>query len=258
MLQLWQKRPLYKYLSRAKKLVLISATFLSVTETNTEGTLERVSCIYYPLRFQKDTIGVRALVNLGNEVNAMTPAYAVKLGLKVQKTDIGAQKIDGSTLKTFGMVLANFQAEDKLGRARFFQETFLLADIYAEVVLGMPFLTLSNVNVQFVEKKLTWRFYTTAKALPTSKWVELIDKKEFAKVALDENFKIFVVHIASFNLVLEIYPDREAQITSLLTKEVKIPEEYLDFTDVFLEKKALVLPERTELNEYTIDLENGK
>ena len=45
------------------------------------------------------------------------------------------------------MVLADFQVEDKLGRARFFQETFLLADISMEVVLGMPFLTLNNANI---------------------------------------------------------------------------------------------------------------
>ena len=101
----------------------------------------------------------------------MSPAYASKLGLKVHHTDVGAQKIDGSTLQTFGIALANFQVEDKLGRARFFQETFLLADISAEVVLGMPFLTLSNADVQFVEKELTWRFYTTAEALPTTKRV---------------------------------------------------------------------------------------
>ena len=77
----------------------------------------------------------------------MTPAYAAKLGFQVRKTNIEAQKIDGSTLETFGMVLADFQVEDKLGRARFFQETFLLADISAEVVLSMPFLTFSNADV---------------------------------------------------------------------------------------------------------------
>ena len=77
----------------------------------------------------------------------MTPAYASRLGLRVHRTNIGAQKIDGSTLETFGMVLASFQVEDKLRRIRFFQETFLLADISAEIVLGMPFLTLSNADV---------------------------------------------------------------------------------------------------------------
>ena len=144
-------------MSRAKKLVSVLATSSSVTEASKEDhvTLERVLFVYYPLRFQKDTVDVRALIDSGSEVNAMTPAYASKLGLRVCHTDIGAQKIDGSTLQTFGMVLANFRMEDKLGRTRFFQETFLLADISAEVVLGMPFLTLSNANVQFEEKELT-------------------------------------------------------------------------------------------------------
>ena len=259
MLQLSENGPLCNHLSRAKKLVSVSATSSSVTETSKEDdvVLERVPCIHYPLRFRKDTAGVRALVDLGSEVNAMTPAYAAKLGLYVRKTNIGAQKIDGSTLETFGMVLADFQVEDKLGRARFFQETFLLADISAEVVLGMPFLTLSNADVQFVEKELTWRSYTTAEALPTTKRVELINKKEFAKAALDENSETFVIHVASLSLVPGIYLDREAQIASLLTEEVKIPDEYSDFTDVFSEEKALVLPERTEFNKHAINLEDG-
>ena len=136
-------------MSKAKKLVSVSATSLSVTEASKEEhvTLERVPCIHYPLRFHKDTAGVRALIDSGGEVNAMSPAYTSKLGLKVHHTNIGAQKIDGSTLETFGMVLASFQVEDKLERAWFFQETFLLADISAEVVLGMPFLTFSNADV---------------------------------------------------------------------------------------------------------------
>ena len=190
----------------------------------------------------------------------MSPVYASKLGLKVYHTDVGAQKIDGSTLKIFKMVLASFQVEDKLRRIWFFQETFLLANISAEVVLDIPFLTLSNANVQFVEKELTWRSYTTAEALPTTKRVELINKKEFAKAALDENSETFVVYVASLNLAPTpgIHPDRAAQIALLLTEEVKIPEEYSDFTDVFSEEKALVLPERTESNQHAIELEEGK
>ena len=42
------------------------------------------------------------------------------LGLHIQKTNVGAQKIDGFTFKTFGMVIADFQVEDKGGRPRFF------------------------------------------------------------------------------------------------------------------------------------------
>ena len=122
----------------------------------------------------------------------------------------------------------------------------------------MPFLTLSNADVQFVEKELTWRTYTTTEALLTTKRVELIDKKEFAKAALDENSETFVVHVASLNMTPGIYPDRAAQIASLLAKEVRIPDKYSDFANVFSEAKALVLPERTKLNEHAINLEDGK
>ena len=87
-----------------------------MTETSKEDdvSLQRVPCVHYPIRFQKKE--VQALIDSGSEVNAMSPAYASKLGLKVHHTDVGAQKIDGSTLETFGIVLASFQVEDKLGR----------------------------------------------------------------------------------------------------------------------------------------------
>ena len=77
----------------------------------------------------------------------MTPAYAKKLGFRTQRTDVGAQKIDGSLLETYGMVIAAFQVKDKLGRARFFQEIFLLANISMNIILKMPFLTFSNADI---------------------------------------------------------------------------------------------------------------
>ena len=133
-------------MSRAKKLVSVSTTSSSVTEASGEDVaLDRVPCIHYPVQFKKNE--VRALIDSDSKVNAMTPGYASKLGLKICHTNVGAQKIGGSTLVTFGIVLTSFQIEDKLGRARFFQESFLLADTSVKVVLGMPFLTLSNADI---------------------------------------------------------------------------------------------------------------
>ena len=100
--------------------------------------------------------------------------------------------------------------------------------------------------------------FIAAKTLLTTKRVELISKKEFAKVALDENFETFVVHIVFLNLTPGLHPNRAAQIASLLTKKVKILEEYLDFVNVFSEEKTLVLPECIRLNKYTIKLKDGK
>lgn len=107
-------------------------------------------------------------------------------------------------------------------------------------------------------KKLTSRSYTAAKALPTTKQIELINKKEFAKAVLDVESKTFIVYVLVLKSLLSrflIYPDRLAQIVFLLTKEVTIPDKYYNFTDVISEKKALVLPERTNLNEHAIELE---
>ena len=92
----------------AKKLVSVSTTSISITGPRTKA-LNRVSCIHYPVQFKKDTTEVQALIDLGSEVNIIAPTYAKKLGLRVRKTDVGAQKIDGSTLKTYNMVITSFQ-----------------------------------------------------------------------------------------------------------------------------------------------------
>ena len=126
------------------------------------------------------------------------------------------------------------------------------------MVLGIPFLTLNNANIQFAQKKLSWRSYTTAKALPITKRVEIIDRKEFAKAALDEHVEAFVVYVTSLSLnSMLIHPAREAQIALLVAEEVKIPTKYSDFSDVFLEEKASILPKATELNQHAIKLQKG-
>ncbi len=81
----------------------------------------------------------------------MTPAYVAELGLTTQKTSVRAQMIDGLPLETYGMASASFSLQDSLGRVRFFEETFLLVDTSMEVVLEMPFLSLSNADIEFAE-----------------------------------------------------------------------------------------------------------
>ena len=124
--------------------MLVLATSVPVTDSGEEVVLKKVPCIHYPVRFQEDSKQegqeqVRALLNSGSEINAMSLAYVERLGFKTRKTNVGAQKINGSALEIFGMVIANFQVEDKDGRSRFFQKTFLVADIKFKVILGMPF-----------------------------------------------------------------------------------------------------------------------
>lgn len=75
-----------------------------------------------------------------------------------------------------------------------------------EVVLRMLFLSFCKANIQFNAEKLTWRLYTFAKTLPTTRRVKLIDKKKFAKTAFNKNFVTFVLHaIASKAPKITIY-----------------------------------------------------
>lgn len=60
---------------------------------------------------------MRVLIDSGSEVNSMTPAYTIKLGFKSQYIDVRAKKIDGPTMKTFGMAIASFWVKDKLERS---------------------------------------------------------------------------------------------------------------------------------------------
>ena len=244
--------------SEVKKLVSILATSTSITGAREEA-LERVSCIHYLVQFKgTNKTQVQALINSGNEVNSIQPIFVKELGLPIRPADIGAQKIDGITLDTYGMVVVAFSMTDKANRVRFFEETFLVANISLEVVFEMLFLTLSGADVDFLDRELRWKTYITEKALPTTRRVELVGKKKFAAAALDPKHETFVIYVASLNLDPEIYPDREAQIAFLLTEEAKIPDKYLNFTDIFSEEKVLILPECTELNEHAIDLEDGK
>ena len=71
-----------------------------------------------------------------------------------------------------------------------------MADTKFEVILGMPFLKISNADIAFGEETLTWKSYTTNEALPTTERVRLVDPKEFVIVALDTDSKTFVVHVA--------------------------------------------------------------
>ena len=103
----------------------------------------------------------------GSKVNAINSNFAQKLKFKVWKTNVGAQKINISALETFMMVIADFKVEKKANKPRFLQKIFLIADTKFEVILRMYFLKISNTDMSFSEKTLTWKTYTTSKTLLT-------------------------------------------------------------------------------------------
>ena len=96
--------------------------------TNNSGKnvmLKKISYIYYPVWFQKSQQlevqeQVRALLDSDSKINVMNPAFTQKLGFHIQKTNVGAQKIDSSTLKNLEIIIAKFLVKNKVDRLRFF------------------------------------------------------------------------------------------------------------------------------------------
>ena len=122
----------------------VLATSTSVIKK--KGELEQIPCIWYPITFKDQT---KALLDLASKVNAMSQAFTYQLGFVIQNTNVEAQKIDGTTLETYEMVVSTFSVLDKDGRERFFEKSFLLANVKPKIILEMLFVTINNADIDF-------------------------------------------------------------------------------------------------------------
>ena len=157
---------------------------------------------------------------------------------------------------THGMGLLVFGVTDQLGQQRFFEETFLIADIPHNIVLGMPFLQLANPDIDWSARTLNWRELSVQSALMTTHRIEIIEPEVFIEEALSEDTPTYVVHAKALG-VYNIHSSRRARIASVKVQEIKVPEAYKDFADVFSEDSAAELPEHG-LHDHAIDLVDGK
>ncbi len=66
------------------------------------------------------------------------------------------------------MIVFIFSMSDKDGRERFFEESFLLADVKPDVMLGMLFFTMSNTDIDFQARDLWWSSYITGDVVLTT------------------------------------------------------------------------------------------
>ncbi len=136
---------------KAKKLVVVSTNSTPMTKKKKDKKLEQVPYIWYLVTL-KDQI--KALLNSGSEVNIMSQAFSLKLGLKIWITNVMAQKIDGITLEIYGIVVSLFFMSNQNGKEKFFQKSFLLVNVKQDVVLEMLFLTMNNVDIDFQTRNL--------------------------------------------------------------------------------------------------------
>ena len=145
----------------------------------------------------------------------------------------------------------------------------------------MPFLKLSNADMAFNKKTLTWKSYTTKKALLTTKQVQLVNSKKFVIAPLNTDSETFVVHVAIRKQEeMAINPNKKTQIkvqskaqskTKSGTKSgakvralifdkalTEVLVEYSDYSNAFSVKNATELLENTGMNKHAIKLEKGK
>ena len=72
----------------------------------------------------------------------------------IPKNIVGAKKIDGTILDTYGIVVVAFLMTNKANWIRFFEETFLIANIRPEVVFRILFFILSDADIDFLDWEL--------------------------------------------------------------------------------------------------------
>lgn len=84
----------------------------------------------------------------------MTLGYIEKLDFGLQRTNIRTQKIDSINLVTYEIGKANFILQNKYIKDPFFKETFLLVNNSMKIILGILFLSISDIVVRLAKKKL--------------------------------------------------------------------------------------------------------
>ena len=99
--------------------------------------------------------------------------------------------------------------------------------------------------------------------------MELINKYNFAKVALDKTSEMFVDYIAALRVLgvtetvsMPIHPKKANQVQVVTLQQnkdpFKIPPKYIDYTNVFSPNLAMELVENTNINKHVIELIEGK
>lgn len=86
------------------------------------------------------------------------------------------------------------------------------------MVLEISFLAFSIIDIKFHARKLSYRKYTVAEAMPTIRQVELTNKHKFVETPLDKASKTFIVDVIMLKipmLIMMLYPMRKSFLATL-------------------------------------------
>lgn len=217
----------------------------------------------------QDPLHTNGLLDSGSEANLVSQKFIKQLNLPTPAlTNERLKTVDGRRMQTYGVHQLSFEITDRLGRTRYFKDTFLACDCESSIILGMPWLILANPSVFWRPEKqnpghLEWRAYNANIALETTKRVAMMDAEDFAKHAMDKTSTAYVMHVKYLpNSSADIRPNAPSavSVTSMDLKqkafdstEISIPEAYAEFKDVFSDDQANILPDHGP-DDHAIDL----
>lgn len=146
--------------------------------------------------------------------------------------------------------------EDKKERSRFFEEILPLADITIDIAINISFFTLSNVEIDFMGYYIYWKIYIFVEIFPTTRRVELIEKKRFTAAAFDLEDDVFIVYMAFICQNLDIHLLYRAQMALLKANEAVtcVSPKYADFANIVSKDLAAKQPEYSKINGHSINL----
>lgn len=84
-----------------------------------------------------------------SEVNMISPKFTQKLGFKIRNANISIQKIVNTILEIYGIIISIFLLLNKDSKERFFKKTFLLVNVSLYIILGIFFVIMNNVDINF-------------------------------------------------------------------------------------------------------------
>ena len=109
--------------------------------------------------------------------------------------------------------------------------------------------------------EVRWQIYIIKEALPTTKYIKLVRKKEFTPAALNLEYEIFIVHVTFLSFTfLDVYPFCRLKLFGLIAKKapIKVPDKYINFADVLSPGLAFKLLKHIKINDYAIELVNSQ
>lgn len=216
---------------------------------------------------KQDSVHTDRLLDSGSETNLVSQKLVKQLNLPTPAMASISQKlltVDGHRMQTYGVHQLTFEITDRLRHTRFFKDTFLACDCDNPIILGMPWLTLANPNVDWQADKsehLEWKKYDASVALETTRRITLTNAKSFAEDALDKACGVYVMHVKHLpdlhpspsNAAPQAMSAMDLKQQAFDVTEVTISDVYKEFSDVFSDDKANIFPDHG-LDDHAIDL----